>query len=68
MDNIEFLTRCAAETTKLKAGKRGKPTMPVEQEGMPQHQHCPPAKRREYIGTKMFYEEQQTDVPALDSI
>jgi hypothetical protein len=35
----------AVEATKQKEEKRRKPK-PEEQEGMPQHQHCPPEKRR----------------------
>jgi hypothetical protein len=33
---------------------------PEEQEGMPQHQHCPPAKHREDKNPK-YHEEQQKD-------
>jgi hypothetical protein len=34
----------AAEATKQKEEKRKKPKPDEEQDGMPQHQHCPPAK------------------------
>jgi hypothetical protein len=37
------------ETTKQEEERRKKPK-PEEREGMPQHQHCPPAKRREDKG------------------
>jgi hypothetical protein len=40
-----LLQEKAAETTKQKEEKRKKPK-PEEQEGMPQHQHCPPARHR----------------------
>jgi uncharacterized membrane protein (DUF106 family) len=42
---INFLQEKAVEATKQKDETRKKP-MPEEQEGMPQHQHCPPEKRR----------------------
>jgi hypothetical protein len=44
-------------------GREKKPhqPMPEEQEGMPQHQHCPSAKRREEMSPK-YHEEQQKDV------
>jgi hypothetical protein len=48
------------ETTKQKEERREKPK-PEEQEGMPQHKHCPPAKRREDRNPK-YHEEQQKDV------
>jgi hypothetical protein len=52
-----FLQEKAAETTKQnKELKREKPK-PEEQEGMQQHQHCPPAKRREDRNPK-YHEEQ----------
>jgi hypothetical protein len=41
----KFSQEKAAETTKQNEEKREK-LKPEEQEGMPQHQHCPPAKRR----------------------
>jgi hypothetical protein len=40
-----LLTRKAVEATMRKEEKRKKPK-PEEQKGMPQRQHCPPAKRR----------------------
>jgi hypothetical protein len=39
------------EATKQNEEKREKPK-PEEQEGMPQHQHCPLAKRREDRNSK----------------
>jgi hypothetical protein len=44
-----FLQEKAVEATKQKGGRRKKHHMhePEEQDGMPQHQHCPSAKRRE---------------------
>jgi hypothetical protein len=39
-----FLQEKAVEATKQKEEKRKKPR-PEEQEGMLQHQHCPPEKR-----------------------
>jgi hypothetical protein len=36
------------EATKQKEERRKKPE-PEEQEGMPQHQHCPSAKRHAYM-------------------
>jgi hypothetical protein len=44
-NSLEFLPKKSAETTKQKEEKRKKPK-PEELEGMPQHQHCPLAKRR----------------------
>jgi hypothetical protein len=41
-----FLQEKAVEATKQKKKKRRKKPKPEEQEGMPQHQHCPPEKRR----------------------
>jgi hypothetical protein len=35
-----------AEITKQKEEKRNKKPKPEEHEGMPQHQRCPPTKRR----------------------
>jgi hypothetical protein len=48
------------EATKQKKKKEEKPKL-EEQEGMPQHQHCPPEKRR---GNKnpQCHEERQKDV------
>jgi hypothetical protein len=34
------------EATKQKKRRKEEKTKPEEQEGMPQHQHCPPEKRR----------------------
>jgi hypothetical protein len=48
------------EATKQIEEKRKKPK-PEEQEGMPQHQHCPPEKRRGDRNPKC-HEEQQKDV------
>jgi hypothetical protein len=45
---------------KQKEEKRKKPK-PEEQEGMPQHQHCPPARHRGDRNPK-YHEEQQKDV------
>jgi hypothetical protein len=42
---IKFQQEKAMEATKQKEEERENPK-PREQEGMPQHQHCPPAKRR----------------------
>jgi hypothetical protein len=50
----------AAEATKPKEEKRENPK-PEEHEGMPQHQHCPLAKRRGDRNPK-YHEEQQKDV------
>jgi hypothetical protein len=58
--NNKFLQEKAMETTKQKEEKREKPK-PKEQEGMPQRQHCPPAKRRGNRSLK-FHEEPQKDV------
>jgi hypothetical protein len=41
----KILQEKAVEATKQKEEKRKKPK-PEEHEGMPQHQHCPPEKRR----------------------
>jgi hypothetical protein len=41
----KLLQEKAVEATKQNEEKRKKPK-PGEQEGMPQHQHCPPEKRR----------------------
>jgi hypothetical protein len=42
--------------------KRGENPTGIEEEGgMPQHRHCPPAKRREDRNPK-YHEEQQKDV------
>jgi hypothetical protein len=42
---MKFLQEIAVEATKQKEGKRKKPK-PEEHEGVPQHEHCPRAKRR----------------------
>jgi hypothetical protein len=44
------------DTTKQKEERREKPK-PEEDEAMPQHQQCPPAKRREDMNPK-YHEEQ----------
>jgi hypothetical protein len=59
MDIKNFLQDNAAETNKHKEERRKKPK-PEEQEGMPQHQHCPHAKRRGDLNPKC-HEEQQKD-------
>jgi hypothetical protein len=48
------------EISKQNEERRGK-IKPEEQDGMPQHQHSPPAKRRE-DGNPNYQEEQQKDV------
>jgi hypothetical protein len=53
----------AVEATKQKEEKR-KRLEPEEQEGMPQGQHCPPAKRRGDRNPK-YHEEQQKDVARI---
>jgi hypothetical protein len=58
LDN--FLQEKAVEATKQKNEKRRKPK-PEEHEGMPQRQHCPPAKRRG-DRNRECHEEQQKDV------
>jgi hypothetical protein len=40
-----YYKKKAVEATKQKEEKRKKPK-PEEQEGVPQHQHCPPENRR----------------------
>jgi hypothetical protein len=42
-------------------GKSYRPEPDEEQEGMPQHQHCPPAKRRDER-SPTYRENQQKDV------
>jgi hypothetical protein len=49
------------EATKQKRKERGKKPKPVEQEGMPQRQHCPPEKLRGDRNPEC-HEEQQKDV------
>jgi hypothetical protein len=56
----KFLQEKAVEATKQKEEKRKKPK-PEEQEGMPQHRHCPPEKRRGDRNLEC-HEEQQKDV------
>jgi hypothetical protein len=48
------------QAIKQKEEKRDNPE-PEEQEGMPQRQHCPHAKRRGDRNSK-YHEEQQKDV------
>jgi hypothetical protein len=45
---MKFLQEKATEAIKQKEENMKKP-MPEEQDGMPQRQHCPPAKRRAKI-------------------
>jgi hypothetical protein len=54
------------ETTEQKGARREKTHMPKpeEHEGMPQHQDCPPAKRREGRSPK-YQEEQQKEVARI---
>jgi hypothetical protein len=47
-----------------KKRKGGKKPKPEEQGGMPQHQHCPPAKRREDRNPKC-HEKLQQDVARI---
>jgi hypothetical protein len=51
----------AMETTTQKRARRENPRMPKpeEQEGMPQHQQCPLAKRRKDKNPKYHEEEQK---------
>jgi hypothetical protein len=58
-----FLQEKALEATKQKEEKREKPE-PEEQEGMPQHQYCPPEKRRGDRNPEC-HEEQQKDVAGI---
>jgi hypothetical protein len=48
------------ENGKRRNNKPHKPE-PEEHEGVPEHQHCPPAKHREDISPK-YHEEQHKDV------
>jgi hypothetical protein len=48
------------EATKQKRRKEEKKAKPEEHEGMPQHQRCPPEKRRGDKNPKC-HEEQQKD-------
>jgi hypothetical protein len=58
--SYNFLQEKAAETTKQKGERRKRPE-PEEQEGMPEHQHCLPAKHREDRNPES-HEEQPKDV------
>jgi hypothetical protein len=42
----KILTRITVEATKQEKERKEKKPKPEEQEGMPQHQHCPPKQRR----------------------
>jgi hypothetical protein len=57
---IKFLTRKSSGGHQAKRRKEEK-TKPEEQEGMPQHQHCPPEKRRGDRNPEC-HEEQQKHV------
>jgi hypothetical protein len=58
----KILKEKAVEATKQeKKGERKKKPKPEEQEGMPQHQRCPPEKRRGDRNPEC-HEEQQKDV------
>jgi hypothetical protein len=61
LNQKKILQEKSVEATKQKKKKRRKKPKPKEQEGMPQHQQCPPDKRR---GDKNpeCHEEQQKDV------
>jgi hypothetical protein len=56
----QILTRKSSEGHQAKRRKEEKPK-PEEQEGMPQRQHCPTAKRRGDRNPE-YHEEQQKDV------
>jgi hypothetical protein len=56
----QFSYNKVVEATELKEEKRGKPK-PEEQEGMPQHQHCPLSKHHGDRSPE-YHEEQQKDV------
>jgi hypothetical protein len=58
--NTRQLQEKAVEATKQRKGRRKK-HKPEEQEGMPQHHHCPHVKRREDRNPK-HHEEQRKDV------
>jgi hypothetical protein len=61
---INFLQEKAVRTTtKQKGARREKPhrPKPEEQEGMPQHQYCPRAKRPE-DRTPKYHKDEQKDV------
>jgi hypothetical protein len=53
METKNFLQEKAVETTKQKEEKRKKHKT-EEQKGMPQHQHCPPAKHRDIHGNPAY--------------
>jgi hypothetical protein len=57
------------ETTEQKGKRRKKPhkPKPVEQEGMPQYQHCPYAKHREDKNPK-YHEDQRRDVARIVAV
>jgi hypothetical protein len=56
----QILTRkTQCEATKPKEEKRKKPK-PEEQDGMPQREHCPPAKRRVDRNPE-YHDDQQKD-------
>jgi hypothetical protein len=59
---ISILTRKGSENRQAKSRKEEKPYMPKpeKQEDMPQHQHCPHAKRREDKNPK-YHEEHDTE-------
>jgi hypothetical protein len=59
----EIFTRKSSEDHQAKRRKRKK-LKPEEQEGMPQHQHCPPAKRRGDRNPE-YHEEQRKDVALI---
>jgi hypothetical protein len=58
-----FLQEKEVEATKQEKEKREDPK-PEEEEGTPQHQHCPPAKRREDRSPK-YQEEQHKGVACI---
>jgi hypothetical protein len=58
--NIKFLQEKTVEATKRKEENRKK-SKPEEQEGMPQRQPYPPAKRREDRNPE-YHEEELKDV------
>jgi hypothetical protein len=60
LEQKKILQEKAVETTKQKDERRKQPK-PEELEGMPQHQFCPHAMRREDRNPK-YHEEQQKDV------
>jgi hypothetical protein len=56
-----ILQEKAAETAKQNKEENRKKPKPEEQEGTPQHQHCPPAKHRGDKNPK-YHEWQHKDV------